>query len=268
VEHPKDLRRDARTFAWLDDARRDVQYAVRSLRQAPGFTSVAVLTLALGTGANTAIFSIVRAVLLKPLPYAHAERLVHPYENVPLGPYYVIRTQGDPEAVLPLIKALVRQMDAGVPLYNIATLEQIVSNSVTLPRMYAFILANFAAIAVGLAIAVGDTAIGIYGLMAYAVVRQTREIGIRMALGARRGEVLALVLWQSGKLTVVGTLVGLGAVIAATRYLQGLLFGLTPLDPSTFAGMTIAFAATAVVAAYIPARRATRVDPSIALRTE
>jgi ABC-type antimicrobial peptide transport system permease subunit len=145
-------------------------------------------------------------------------------------------------------------MDAGVPLYNIATLEQIVSNSVTLPRMYAFILAIFAAIAVGLAIAVGDTAIGIYGLMAYAVVRQTREIGIRMALGARRGEVLALVLWQSGKLTAVGTLVGLGAAIAATRYLQGLLLGLTPLDPSTFAGVTIAFAATAVVAAYIPAR--------------
>jgi putative ABC transport system permease protein len=111
-------------------------------------------------------------------------------------------------------------------------------------------------------------AAGIYGVVAYSVTQRTREIGIRMALGARHSQVLALVLRQSLVLVGLGLVLGLGGAAAGTRYLEGLLFGLTPLDPSTFADVAIAFALVAAAAAYVPARRATLVDPLEALRCE
>jgi putative ABC transport system permease protein len=120
----------------------------------------------------------------------------------------------------------------------------------------------FAAVAVVLA------AIGIYGVMAYAVTRRTREIGIRMALGAARADVIGLVLGQSAALTAVGITIGLAGAAALTRYLGGLLFGVTPLDPSTFIAVAAIFALVAALAAVAPARRATRVDPLVALRNE
>jgi ABC-type antimicrobial peptide transport system permease subunit len=104
--------------------------------------------------------------------------------------------------------------------------------------------------------------------MAYSVARRTREIGIRRALGAPRARVVGLVLGQSAALTAVGILVGLAGAAATTRYLQGMLFGLTPLDPSTFIIVSVLFAIVALVAAFVPARRATRVDPLVALRAE
>jgi putative ABC transport system permease protein len=141
-------------------------------------------------------------------------------------------------------------------------MDQIVSNSLSRPRLYAVLLGVFAGIAVALA------AIGIYGVMAYSVAQRTREIGIRMALGAQRGQVVRLVLRQSIALTTIGTVAGLCAAAAITRYLQGMLFGLTPLDPSTFAAVALLFSAVATVASYVPARHATSVDPLVALRCE
>ena len=128
--------------------------------------------------------------------------------------------------------------------------------------MYATLLGIFAGVAVVLA------AIGLYGVTTYAVAQRTREIGIRMALGAQRVEVLTLVLGQNLTWIVAGVVLGLGGAVLMTRYLRGLLYGLTPLDPSTFAAAAVTFAVVALVASYVPARRATQVDPVVALRSE
>ena len=151
-------------------------------------------------------------------------------------------------------------MNAGIDA--IQPLEQLVANSVARQRFYAVMLGLFAIVAALLA------AVGIYGVLAYAVVQRTQEIGVRMALGAQRGQVLTLVLWRGIALAAVGIGIGLAAAAAGTRYLQGLLFGVTPLDTGTFALTALGFVTVAALASYIPARRATRVDPMIALRNE
>ena len=134
--------------------------------------------------------------------------------------------------------------------------------SLARPRFYAVMLGVFAGVACVLA------AIGIYGVLAYAVAQRTREIGIRMALGAQRVQVLALVLRSGAFLTIAGIALGLAGAAAGTRLLQGMLFGITPLDPQTFVAVSVLFGAVATLASYLPARRATRVDPMVALRSE
>jgi putative ABC transport system permease protein len=141
-------------------------------------------------------------------------------------------------------------------------MDQIIANRMTRPRMYAVLLGIFAAIAVALAAA------GIYGVMAYSVAQRTREIGIRVALGARPSAVLGLVMGQSALLSIAGVVIGLAGAMWTTKYLQGLLFGLTPLDPGTFVAVALLFLGVATAASYVPARRATTVDPSVALRAE
>ena len=180
----------------------------------------------------------------------------------PAGAYYAVRTAVDPTSVIGHVHGIVMQAEPQASLENIATMDQIVSNGMTRPRMYAVLLGIFAGVAVALGAA------GIYGVMAYAVTERTRELGIRMALGAQRAEVLGIVLRQSTSLTVAGMALGLAAAVAATRYLEAFLFGLTPLDPATFAAVALLFASVATGAALVPARRATRVDPLIALRQD
>jgi putative ABC transport system permease protein len=180
----------------------------------------------------------------------------------PLGPYYLVRTSGDFAEVMSKVRTLVRQLDEQAAPYNVAAMDDIVANRIARPRMYAVLLGIFAGIGVVLA------AIGIYGVMAYSVSQRTREIGIRMALGAQRSAVVGLVLHQSLVLTLVGIGIGIAGAAALTRYLEGLLFGLTPFDPPTFAAVAVMFAAVALVAAFVPARRATKVDPLVALRYE
>ena len=180
----------------------------------------------------------------------------------PVGAYYVVRTAGNPTSVLPAVRDVVNAIDAGAALDRVATMEQILSNSVTRPRMYAVLVGIFSGIAVVLA------AIGLYGVMAYSVSQRTREIGIRMALGAERRSVVLLVVRESAMLIVVGLGVGLLVAGLTTRYLQDLLFGLTALDPVTFVCVAFILVATTLAAAYVPARRAASVDPLIALRCE
>ena len=180
----------------------------------------------------------------------------------PLGPYYTVRTSADPAALVGNIRSLVRQMDPQATLYHVATMEEILSNSITRPWMYAVLLGIFAGVALSLA------AIGLYGVMAYTVTQRTREIGIRMALGADRRRVLRLVLRQSAVLTALGLVIGLAGSFVATRFLTDLLFGLTPLDPRTYVMASAIFALVAAVASYVPARRATAVDPMMALRND
>lgn len=175
---------------------------------------------------------------------------------------FAVRTRTDPRSVIPEIARMVRQVDANAGIDAIAPLAQLMASSVARPRFYAILLGVFAAVAAFLA------AIGVYGVLAYTVAQRTQEIGIRMALGAQRSQVLALILRKGVVLTVVGIAVGLAAAAAGTPLLRGMLFGVTPLDARTFAAVGIAFAAVAIVACYLPATRATRVDPMVALRSD
>ena len=159
-------------------------------------------------------------------------------------------------------RAIVQQMDAQASLFYVASMEQMVASTISRPRLYATLLGIFSAVGLGLAV------IGIYGVIAYSVARRTREIAIRVALGARRAQVIALVVKQSAVLTVVGILLGLVGAALLSRYLEGLLFGVTPLDPVTFAAAAALFTSVALVAAYGPTRKATGVDPLVALRAE
>ena len=169
-----------------------------------------------------------------------------------------MRTQGGMAAAV----AAVQQIDPEAGLFNVAPMAQIVANSTSRPRLYATLLGLFAVVAAALA------AIGIYGVIAHAVAQRTREIGIRMALGAPRAQVIGLMLGQSLALTTAGILIGIAGAAALTRYLEGMLFGLTPLDPTTWIGVSMLFAIVAAIAAYLPARRAATVDPLRALRAE
>jgi putative ABC transport system permease protein len=178
------------------------------------------------------------------------------------GSYFVARTTGDPLSLASSVRGLVRQIDAEGVVDNIATMDQIVSNAMSRPRLYAILLGLFAAVAMVLA------AIGIYGVLAHLVSHRTREIGIRMALGAQRREVVTLILRHAAALTVAGIVVGVVGAAGLSRYLEGLLFGLTPFDLPTFAAVVLIFVGVATLASYVPAWRATRIDPLMALRSE
>jgi putative ABC transport system permease protein len=175
---------------------------------------------------------------------------------------FAARTAGEPLAIAPEIRALVRQIDPALAVDNLLPLEQVLSGVTTRPRFYALLLGTFGAIAAFIAV------IGIYGVLAYLVGQRTKEIGIRMALGAERGTVLALVLRQGAAMVAVGVTLGLAGAVALTRSLEGMLFGLTTLDPATYVVVAAAFAAVALFASYLPARRATAIDPLGALRHE
>ena len=171
-----------------------------------------------------------------------------------------IRTRSNPEHVIPPVAQMVRAVDPVVGLDAIVPLRELVSSSVARRRFYALVLGTFAGVAVILA------GVGIYGVLAYAVVQRTQEIGIRMALGAHRRDVLTLVLRKGLVLTAAGIFLGLVAAAAGTRVLEGMLFGITPLDLATYVAVAAFFAVLTLLASYLPARRATRIDPVAALR--
>jgi len=175
---------------------------------------------------------------------------------------FAVRTTGDPAALVPTVREAVAAADPRAGIDAIVPMADLVSTSIARPRFYAVLLGLFATIAAILA------AVGVYGVLAYAVVQRTQEIGVRMALGADRQDVMRLVLTRGLALAAAGVGVGLAGAAGLSRYLQGLLYGLTPLDGLTYALVTGGFIALALLASWLPARRATRVDPTVALRAE
>jgi putative ABC transport system permease protein len=174
----------------------------------------------------------------------------------------VARTALPPLTLAEAVRGEILKLDPDQPVSNVRTLEQIVAKAAGQRRLMLVVLGCFAAAAVLLA------AIGLYGVMAYSISRRTREIGIRMALGARRGSVLLQVMRQGVGLAVTGVLVGLVGAAVLTRVLANLLYGVTPRDPATFAGVAALLMAAATLACWLPALRATRIDPVEALRRE
>jgi predicted permease len=175
----------------------------------------------------------------------------------------VVRAQsGDPANLVPVVRRELAALDKDQPLHSLKPLEQTVAEWVTPQRFSTLLLTAFAALAAALA------AVGIYGVTSYSVAQRTHEIGVRMALGAQRSDVLRLVVGRGMLLTLIGVTIGLAVSLALTRLLKSLLFGVSATDPLTFVGISLLLCLVALVACFIPARRATRVDPLIALRYE
>lgn len=187
-----------------------------------------------------------------------------PYVHVPIGSgiALVVRTPGDPVAIVPTIRRVMTDLDPAQPLYDVQTLEDALADSVAPRRFNAFLLNAFALTALVLAL------IGIYGVTAYWVAQRTREIGLRMALGAQRRDVVGTVVRQGMQLALTGIIVGLAAAAGLSRLMVSLLYDVEPVDPQTFGFVAALLAATALVACAAPAARAARVDPIDALRHE
>jgi putative ABC transport system permease protein len=171
-----------------------------------------------------------------------------------------VKTSGNPMSMASAVRKKIAEVDRDLAVTSVRSLEDIVTESFGQRRMTLWLLGGFAAIALGLA------AIGIYGLLAYSVEQRRQEIGIRRALGAHPGDILALVLRQGLGLTFAGILVGVAGALAITRTLSALLFHVSPTDPVIFAAMALLFVAVATIASYLPARRALNVDPLVAIR--
>ncbi|HYL63395.1 MAG TPA: ABC transporter permease [Candidatus Methylomirabilis sp.] len=173
---------------------------------------------------------------------------------------FVVRSTASPLAVAPEIKRAIWAVDKNAPITDLATMDQIVAQSVAEPKFQMVLLGSFGALGLALAI------VGIYGVISYGVTQRRPEIGVRMALGASRGDVLRMVIREGMLLASAGIVAGTGGALALTRFLRSLLFGIKPTDPATFVGVTILLALTALAACWLPARRATNVDPMEALR--
>ncbi|MCI0392123.1 MAG: ABC transporter permease [Acidobacteria bacterium] len=366
----------------------DLRYGARMLMKKPGFSLIAVITLALGIGANTAIFSVVNGVLLKPLPYRAPEQLIRVFERSRSQPKFpmsggnfqdyrgqnstlsglalftrqdlelsqddrperlaalrvsagffellgtqpllgrefrredelpdnnqvvilshglwqrrfnsnpgvvgdvkdfphspaaapafywatmqqplfgarqftiAVRANADPLSLVESVRGEIRSLDKDLPLADAQTLETIAATAVAGRRLTLWLVGFFALTAMALA------AIGIYSVLSYLVSQRAHEIGLRMALGAQLGDVLKLVIRQGMTLVLLGLALGLGAAFALTRLIKGLLFEVSATDPLAFALAASLLALVSLLACYIPARRATKVDPMVALRCE
>jgi putative ABC transport system permease protein len=208
------------------------------------------------------IVGVVRNVRQRQLDDDRLDRLYLPAAFLPGSVSLVARTMGPPLDLAEAIRKEILALDPDQPVSNIRTMEQAISRSLFDRRFTLTLLGIFAGAALGLAV------IGLYGVMAYAVTQRTHEIGVRMALGARRRDVLRLIVGQGLKLVLIGLGLGLAGALALTRFLKTFLFGVSPTDPLTFVLIAVLLTAVALLACWIPARRATKVDPLVALRHE
>ena len=185
------------------------------------------------------------------------------YDQAPVRPMtVVVRTSASPDAVFAAARAAIRELDADLPVFELSTLEQRFHDAGARPRLYMTLLSTFAIVAVLLA------AIGLYGVVSYAVRQQTRELGIRLALGATRTNVARVVIERSLKVTLLGAALGIAGALAVSRLLESLLFGVSRNDPWTYGAVVVLIVLVGIVASWIPARRATAIDPASSLRSE
>jgi predicted permease len=208
----------------------------------------------IGVAENTTVFQVGE----KPQPVAY---VAFDQSNEPALVVH-LRTSTDPERVLPAAMAAVQSLNHDLALLNPRTMRTVVEGALWAPHMAATLFGLFGLLSLVLAI------IGVYGVMAYIVLQRTTEIGVRMALGARAADVLRMIVGQSMRLTAAGVLVGIGIALALTRLITNLLFDVSPHDPTTYVTVVAVLAGTALVAAGIPALRAARIDPAVALREQ
>jgi putative ABC transport system permease protein len=187
-----------------------------------------------------------------------------PYAVFPAGfAYtYVVRTSGEPTSVMPAARRIIHDLDASIPIRQVRTLDDVLSTAVAPARWSAVLLGIFAAVALVIAV------LGVIGVLSYAVAQRTRELGIRIALGAPASSVRRSLVMRAVGLVAMGVMVGGAGAMALTRFMTSLLYGVEPTDPVTFAAVVSLLTAAGVAASYVPARRATRIDPVVALRAE
>ena len=185
-----------------------------------------------------------------------------PLSQTPFGSMtFVVRTTGDAAALIPALRSRIWEVDRALPIYDASTVNALVAQTLAARRFVTNLLTVLAGLAFLLA------TLGIYGMLVFSTTQRTREIGIRMAVGGKAGDILALVLGESARLIAAGLVLGLAGSLAAARLLAALLYSTSPTDPLTLAATTILLAAVALLACYVPARRATRIDPLTALRS-
>ena len=263
-------REDARSEVvapWIDSVGQDVAYAFRLLRRAPGFSAAMILVMAIGIGAATAIFGLIDRLLLKSLPGREPEETPRSIAYLPWRQertenlFTEIRAAGPAGSLGDSIRREVRRLDSIVPM-RLETVNDRIRESLVTERVMALLAAALAFASVILASA------ALYGLLAYAVSRRTREIGVRLALGAARSSVLRTVIADSLTLAALGIVAGIAASLWIGRIAATLLFHVSPRDPASLLAAAGIMLAVAAVAGLVPARRASRVDPVIALKCE
>lgn len=228
----------------MSDFLRDLKHSIRMFLKSPGFTATAIAALALGIGATTAIFSIVNTVLLKPLPVPDPEHV-----------------QAQPHALVPAIWEQLRQ-STGLPVSDVHSMDEIVAISTGRQRFNMLLMTLFGSMALLLA------AIEICGLMENTVEQRTQEIGIRLALGAETSQVRNMVVRQGMLLALTGVVAGLAGAWALARLIESFLFGVKARDPFVFVAVPLVLTVVALLAAWLPASRASRVNPIDFLRYE
>jgi hypothetical protein len=258
LEAVKERVRDVKAGATVDSLVQDVRYATRTLRRAPMFALTATLSLGIGIAGNAVVFSLAeyRTIGESPTPFFYVPAAQR-YEPI----MWILMRPSRP-SLGPQVRTVIREMDPHLPVVQAGTLAKMTAFTLFPLRVAASLAALVGAIGVFRA------ALGVYGIAAYNASLRTREIGIRVALGAVRAQVLRLILGQAGRLAAAGIVFGLSAAVLATRLLEGLLYGVRPLDSVSFAGGAIVFVALALIVSLIPARRAASVNPVEALRTQ
>jgi putative ABC transport system permease protein len=248
---------------WLGDADSGVVLLNASMaRQALGAADP--LGRQISTPGPATVVGIVSDLKYSQLDADAPAEIYIPYQQLPFlsGTSLAVRTSGDASALAPAMRKLISGIDPAQPVYNVKTLEQALADSIAPRRFNLFLLGTFAAVALLLAL------VGIYGVIAYSVTARTREIGVRMALGAQRREVVRMVVREGMAMALAGMAAGLAGAWSLTHWMASLLYDVKAADPATFAAVSAALAATAMLACWIPALKAARVDPVVALRYE
>ena len=248
----------------------DLRFALRQLRHSLGFAVIAVLALSLGIGAASAIFSVVDTILLRPLPFAHQERLVFHFMKSRSGgslpssylSYLDERSHGDPQSVVPSIRQIMHDVDPTIPFRLALTMDQVVNDQLVFERMEMWLFGIFATFALLLAI------IGLYGLIQHEVEIRTREIGIRMALGSTRVRVMLRIIRRVALLMILGMALGWTLTVALEKVLASVVEVKASENSELLIALTLALGMIGVAASLVPARRAATINPTKALRAE